>query len=289
MRSVSVSRRLNDIWIFAVLGVIMAVMLYPFLNVISVSVTAYSDYLMSPMRVLPGKIDLTAYGYVMQHALMASSYRNTIFVTVVGTLVSMFLIVLTSYPLAHTSLKGSKMFMRILLFTMLFNGGLIPNFYLVRSLGLYNTLWALVLPGSLSAYYVVLMKNFLQALPASLEESARIDGAKEPTILFRIVLPLSMPIIATLALFCAVGRWNSFFNAIVYIKDNDKWTLQLLLREIVLTVRASVMDDPEALHGVALQNVKYAVIVVAVFPIMIVYPFLQRYFVKGVMLGAVKG
>ncbi len=200
----------------------------------------------------------------------------------------MFLIVLTGYPLSHGSVRGTGLFMKLLLFTMMFNGGLIPNFYLIRSLGLYNTLWALILPGSLSAYNVVLMKNYLQSLPASMEESARIDGASEITILLRIILPLSAPILATLSLFCAVGRWNSFFNAIVYIKDTDKWTLQLLLREIVMTVRASVLDDPEALNGVALQNVKYAAIVIAVFPIMCVYPFLQRYFIVGMTLGAIK-
>ncbi|HML47072.1 MAG TPA: carbohydrate ABC transporter permease, partial [Clostridia bacterium] len=209
-------------------------------------------------------------------------------ITIVGTALSMFLIVLTGYPLSHGSVRGTGLFMKLLLFTMMFNGGLIPNFYLIRSLGLYNTLWALILPGSLSAYNVVLMKNYLQSLPASMEESARIDGASEITILLRIILPLSAPILATLSLFCAVGRWNSFFNAIVYIKDTDKWTLQLLLREIVMTVRASVLDDPEALNGVALQNVKYAAIVIAVFPIMCVYPFLQRYFIVGMTLGAIK-
>jgi len=282
-------RALSSWWIYALLLIIVIVMLYPFLNVISVSVTTYSDYLLNPMRALPGRLDFSAYGYVLQHRLIASSYMNTIFTTVVGTLFSMALIVLTGYPLSQSGIRGTKFFMGMLIFTMMFNGGLIPNFYLIRSLGLYNTLWALVLPGSLSAYNVVLMKNFLQSLPASLAESARIDGASEPLILWRIILPLSMPIIATLSLFCAVARWNSFFNAIVYIKDTSKWTLQLLLREIVLTVRASVMDDPDATAGVALQNVKYAVIVVAVFPIMVVYPFLQRYFVKGVMLGAVKG
>lgn len=285
----SVRRELRDWWVYLLLALIVSVMLYPFLNVLSVSVTEYADYLLNPMRVWPGRIDLSAYGYVAQHPLMASSYRNTILITIVGTVLSMILIVVTGYPLAHRSVRGTGLFMKFLLFTMMFNGGLIPNFYLIRSLGLYNTLWALILPGSLSAYNVVLMKNYLQSLPASMEESARIDGASEVTILLRIILPLSAPILATLSLFCAVGRWNSFFNAIVYIKDTDKWTLQLLLREIVMTVRASVLDDPEALSGVALQNVKYAAIVVAVFPIMCVYPFLQRYFVKGVMLGAVKG
>ena len=276
-------------WIYLVMALIVVAMLFPFLNVIAVSITSYGDYLKNPMRVWPGELDFASYKHVINHALIGTSYRNTIITTVIGTLLSMALIVLTGYPLSHRELPGMSVVMKILLFTMMFNGGMIANFYLVRSLHIYNTLWALILPGSISAYNTILMKNYLNSMPASLEESAMIDGANDLTILIHIILPLSKPILATLALFCAVGRWNSFMNAGIYIKDTDKWTLQLRLREIVMNVRSTALDDPEASQGVALQNVKYAVIVVSILPIMCVYPFLQRFFVKGVMLGAVKG
>jgi len=276
-------------WIYVVLALVVVVMLYPFLNVVSVSITDYSDYLQNPMRVLPGRLDFSTYRHVLRHQLIGLSYRNTILITVFGTALSMLLVILMGYPLSHTNLPGMSAVMKLLLFTMMFNGGMIANFYLIRSLHIYNTLWALILPGSLSAYNTVLMKNYLTSLPASMEESAKIDGASDLVVLFQILLPLSTPILATLTLFCAVGRWNSFFNAVIYIKDTDKWTLQLLLREIVMNVRSTALDDPEAGQNAALQNVKYAVIVVSILPIMCVYPFLQRFFVKGVMLGAVKG
>ncbi len=280
---------LSRSWIYVVLVIIVVVMLYPFLNVVSVSMTNYTDFLQNPMRVLPGRLDFSTYKHVLNHPLIGTSYRNTILITLLGTALSMFLVVFMGYPLSHTELPGMGLVMRLVLFTMMFNGGMIANFYLIRSLHLYNTIWALIIPGSLSAYNIVLMKNYLLSLPASMEESAKIDGASDLVILIRILLPLSTPILATLTLFCAVGRWNSFFNAVIYIKDTDKWTLQLLLREIVMNVRSTALDDPEAGQNAALQNIKYAVIVVSILPIMCVYPFLQRFFVKGVMLGAVKG
>ena len=168
---------------------------------------------------------------------------------------------------------------------------MIPNFYLVRSLGLYNTLWALIIPGSLSAFNTILMVNFFKTIPDSLVESAKIDGASEFQVLIRIILPLSLAIIATLSIFYAVARWNSFFNAIIYIRDRNKWTLQLLLREVLFAASNALSADTDPGSGqyIPPQNIRYATIMISVLPIIAVYPFLQRHFIKGVIVGAIKG
>ena len=179
--------------------------------------------------------------------------------------------------------------MNMVIFSMMFSGGMIPNYYLVRSLGLIDSLWAVILPGAFSAYNMILMKNFLEALPDSLMEAASIDGASEPCILFKIALPLCKPILATLCLFIAVQYWNSYFTAMLYIRDRTKWTLQLVLREIVLANVQNGNNDPAQENYIVSISIKYASLLVVMLPIMLVYPFLQKYFVKGVMIGAVKG
>ncbi|MNI58480.1 L-arabinose transport system permease protein AraQ [compost metagenome] len=182
--------------------------------------------------------------------------------------------------------------MVLIIFTMLFNGGLIPNYYLMRSLGLLDSLSALVLPALVSGFNLILMKNFFEALPEELEEAARIDGASDPYILFRIVVPLSKPIIATLCLFAAVGYWNNFFNGIIYIRSNTKWPLMLYLREVIEGASAMAKSANAAEMGKEMmtsETIKYATLMLVMMPILCVYPFLQKYFVKGIMLGSVKG
>lgn len=277
-----------DVLIYALLGVIALLMLYPLCNVIAVSLSSSNGYANHPLMLWPHEFDATAYRWVISHHLILSSYRNTVMITVVGTLISMFLTATLAYPLSTADLQGKKTLMSLLVFTMFFNGGMVPNYYLVRSLGLVDSIWALMLPGGMSVYNMILMKNSFEGLPVSLKESARIDGASDLGIFIRIVLPLSMPIIATLTLFYAVGKWNSYFNAILYIRDRSKWTLQLLLREIVYQTQ-TLLNDSTDIASLPSQSIKYAVIVVAILPIMCVYPFLQRFFVKGVMVGAVKG
>lgn len=277
-----------DVLIYALLGVIALLMLYPLCNVIAVSLSSANGYANHPMMLWPHEFDATAYRWVISHHLILSSYRNTVIITVVGTLISVFLTATLAYPLSTADLQGKKTLMSLLVFTMFFNGGMVPNYYLVRSLGLVDSIWALMLPGAMSVYNMILMKNSFEGLPVSLKESARIDGASDLGIFIRIVLPLSMPIIATLTLFYAVGKWNSYFNAILYIRDRSKWTLQLLLREIVYQTQ-TLLNDSTDIASLPSQSIKYAVIVVAILPIMCVYPFLQRFFVKGVMVGAVKG
>ena len=277
----------GDLVIYFVLFMVLVATLYPLLNVLAISLSKYSTVLLHPFMIFPKDIELASYKWVMGHPLIWSSYKNTIIITIAGVALSMFLTGTYAYALSSDRLKGKSFFSSVLIFTMFFNGGLIPNFYLIQSLGLYNTLGALIIPGSLSVYNAILMINFFRAIPVSLKESARIDGANEFLIFRKIILPLSMPIIATISLFYAVGRWNSFFGAIIYIRDQDKWTLQLLLRELLFAAK-NLLDDTAALD-LPMQGMKYAVIVVAIVPILCVYPFIQKYFTKGVMLGSIKG
>lgn len=277
----------GDYVIYVILFLVTVVTLYPILNVLAISLSKYSTVLLHPFMIIPKDLEFTSYQWVLKHPLIWTTYKNTLIITVASVILSMFLISTFAYPLATKGFKGKKVLTSILIFTMFFNGGLIPNFYLIQSLGLYNSRWALIIPASMSAYNTILMINFIRAIPSSLKEAARIDGAGEMFVFTRIVIPLSKPIIATLSLFVAVTRWNSFFAAIIYIRDQDLWTLQLLLREILFSAQ-NFLDDTSAMD-LPVQGMKYAVIIVAIVPILCVYPFIQKYFAKGVMLGAVKG
>ncbi len=277
----------------ALMFFMMLITLYPFLNVLAVSMSDYSEYVNHPMMFYPRKFDFSAYKLMLHNPLLLSSYKNTLFIAIVGTAVNMVLTLLTAYPLSKKYLRGNKIIMVMILFSMMFGGGMIPNYLLVKKLGLLNSLWALILPGAMSAYNMILMRTFLETIPDSLEESARMDGASDLTVLIRIILPLSMPAMAAIALFYAVSNWNIFFSAVIYTSDRSKWTLQLLLREIILdsaqaAQEASGSAAPENGGMVNTQNIKTAAIIVTVLPILMVYPFLQKYFVKGIMLGAVK-
>jgi putative aldouronate transport system permease protein len=278
-----------DVVIYAILSGWAIATLYPFINVAAVAMSDYSAYIKNPLLIIPRQIRFDAYKYVFTHPLIMSSYKNTILVTIIGTFLRLFLTATLAYPLSRRGLRGKPFIMVFLIITMMFNGGLIPNFYLIRKLGMYNTLLALIVPASVSAFSVILMKNFFESIPDSLIDAAKIDGASELYILVRVVLPLSTAIIATLSLFFAVGLWNSFFSAVVYIRDRDLWTLQLVLREIVIESGDVLTDELTTADNIQTQNMKYAVIIVAIIPILCLYPFLQRYFVKGIMIGAVKG
>ena len=278
-----------DVGVYAVITLVCIIMLYPFLNVIAVAFSEYTEYLKNPLMIIPSGFTLSAFKFVLKEGQVLISYGNTIYVTVLGVLIGLTLITLMAYPLSRIHLKGRGVIMNIVIFSMMFSGGMIPNYYLIRSVGLIDSLWAVILPGAFSAYNMILMKNFLEALPDSLMEAASIDGASEPCILFRIALPLCKPILATLCLFIAVQYWNSYFTAMLYIRDRAKWTLQLVLREIVLANVQNGNNDPAQDNYVVSISIKYASLLVVMLPIMLVYPFLQKYFVKGVMIGAVKG
>lgn len=290
MKKISLFDTIN----YTLITLISLLMLYPFLNVFAVSISAHTAYVDNPLRIWPKDISLIAYKEIMSHAVLWSSYRNTIIVTLTGVAVSIFLYIVTAYPLSKKHLRGRSVLMLIVIFTMLFNGGLIPNYLLMRELGLLNTLAALIFPMLLSGFNLILMKTFMENIPEELEEAARIDGASDPYILFRIVVPLSKPIIATLSLFTAVAYWNNFFNAIIYIRDVNKWPLMLFLREIVEGAKlSSIAGGSNAAESVNLMltpvSLQYAALMIVTLPILCIYPFLQRYFVKGIMLGSVKG
>lgn len=290
LRKMSVFEMVN----YVLLSLVGVIMLFPFVNVAAVSFSSYSSYVENPMMIWPRQFNIDAYKQIMDHPILWRSYLNTIIITITGVSVGIVLYILTAYPLSKKYVKGRKLFLLMVVFTMLFNGGMIPNFYLIRSLGLLDSLLALILPSLFSGFSLILMKNFLESLPEELEEAAKIDGASDPYILWRIVVPLSKPIIATLCLFAAVGYWNNFFNAIVYIRSVENWPLMLFLREIIEASRIqeiSTGGNAAELNSnvVMTENIKYASLIIVMIPILCVYPFVQKYFVKGIMLGSVKG
>lgn len=279
---------------YTALVTLCAAMLYPFMNVIAVSLSSYEAFLVNPMMIWPQDFNVSAYREIMAHPILWRSYFNTILITVIGVGLGTFLYLMTAYPLAKRHLKGRGFIMLVIVFTMLFNGGLIPNFYLMRSLGLLDTLAALILPSLFSGFNLILMKNFLEAIPEEIEDAARIDGASEPYILFRVIVHLSKPVIATIGLFAAVNYWNTFFNAIVYIRSVEHWPLMLFLREVIDGAKmkeiAAGGNVAELGSGeVMSETLKYATLIIVMTPILCVYPFLQKYFVQGIMLGSVKG
>ena len=278
---------------YVIVTIAAAIMLYPVLNVIAVSMSSYRAYSGTPWMIFPYEFDFAAFEAVFGSSLLMRSYLNTIFITVLGTVLTLFFTILTAYPLSRPGLKGKVLFMALLIFTMMFNGGTVPNFLLIKGIGLYDTLMSQILPGALSAFNTILMINFFKNLPSSLLEAARVDGASEPYILARIVIPLSSAIIATISLFAAVGYWNSYFSAIIYTRSQDKWPVQLVLREIILSANTAMLSSGGNmaeinLLSLPLDSLRYAALVVVMVPIMCIYPFLQKYFAKGVMVGAVK-
>ncbi|MFC5452357.1 carbohydrate ABC transporter permease [Paenibacillus aestuarii] len=276
------------------LTVITVITLVPIVAVVLSSVTPMSDVIKNPKAfiVIPSSLTFDYYAWLFRGSTaIIDAYVITILRTLVGTALCLALTVLTAYPLSRQYLPGRGQVMSIFFFTMLFSGGIIPTFLIVNGLHLTNTFWALIIPSSLSVYNLIIMRSFFQAIPIELEESARIDGASELTTLIKVILPVSLPSLATISLFYAVFHWNAFFDAVLYITDRKLWPLQLILREIL--VRNDVADL--ALGG-SLNDVIppssvliNATIVIAVLPILCVYPFLQRYFVKGMMIGSVKG
>lgn len=268
------------------------IMVYPFINVIAVSISSYSSFVRNPLMIIPSELNLDAYKQILPHPTLWSSYLNTIIITVSGTLLGLVIYILTAYPLTKKHLKGRKFVLALVLFTMLFNGGIIPNFILIKNLGLYDSLAALVFPLLFSAFNLFIFINYMEGLPDSLEESAKIDGANDFQVLLHIITPLCKPIIATVALFSAVSYWNNFFLSIMYIKSIDKWPLMLFLREIIMGAKMSEIASGGNLAEVSQKApseiLQYATLIIVMVPILCIYPFLQKYFVKGISLGAVK-
>ncbi|HEY0828651.1 MAG TPA: carbohydrate ABC transporter permease [Bacilli bacterium] len=286
----SAAERLVYTGIYLVLISIAVVCVFPFLYALSVSFTSASEVTRRGIVLIPEHITLSAYYEILGSSLISNAYKVSLFVTVAGTFLNIFFTMITAYPLARKALPGRQVILLYIIFTMMFSGGMIPHYLLVKELGLLDSVWALIVPGLISAFNLIIMKGFFEQLPEAIDESARIDGAGEVRILMSIVLPLSMPIIATVGLFYAVGHWNSFFDAILYIQDANKYPVQLVLRNILLGATAINNENlPEVNDAVNPISIQMATVMVTTLPILFVYPFLQKHFTKGVLLGSIKG
>lgn len=266
--------------------------IYPFVYVVFASLSEPKQFLGHHGILLkPIGFSLASYRSVIKNPNITTGYGNTLFVVLVGTMCNIFITSLGAYVLSRQNLLWKRLLTFICIFTMYISGGLIPNYLVVQWLGLINSRWALILPGLISTYNMIVMRTAFAGIPASLEESARLDGANDFTILFRIIIPLSLPTMAVIALFYGVGHWNAWFNAMIYLPDKSKHPLQLVLREILIQMQTSEMtvEDSFTERYAISKTVKYATIIVVTVPILALYPFLQKYFVKGVMVGAVKG
>jgi putative aldouronate transport system permease protein len=274
---------------FILTGVVL-VTLYPFVNILAQSFSSESYIVAGRVNVLPRGFNLTTYKAVMSDPTFWGNYRNTVVYTVVGTLISMVLTTCYAYALSKRDLKGRTALIGVAVFTMFFSGGLIPNYVLVSKLGLRNSIWAIVLPNAISVFNLLVMKAFFENMPQDLEEAAAVDGLSTYGILLRIVLPLSKAVLATMTLFYAVFYWNSWFSAFLYMDRTDLFPVTVYLRNLI----AGAMDTtsggaPSADQTQVAANIQSVTMVLTVLPILVVYPFIQRYFVRGVMLGAVKG
>ena len=283
--------KLGTIVNYLLLALLAFVCLYPFLNVLAYSVSGYNAVLSNRVTIYPIDFTLEAYRQILRRTQIWMAMRTTVLITLMGTLLSLVLTVFAAYALSRQDLPGRKVFTVIILFTMYFGGGMIPTFLVVKGVGLYDMLGALFIPQSINVFNFIVMRTFFRNLPESLEEAARIDGASHMQSLVKIILPLSLPILATIGLFYAVGYWNSYFDALLYIQSPEKYTLQLRLRGLLF---GEELNNSRAnLEGIGTQvmtqSLKMATVAVSTIPILIVYPWLQKYFVKGVMIGSVKG
>lgn len=282
--------RVFDVCNILFLGGVGVITILPFLYIIAGSFATEAELAQRSFFIFPKTFTLEAYKYVFSTPTFIRSMGVSIFITVVGTAVQLFFTFTMAYPLAKRHVKGRNLLLNMVIFSMLFSGGMIPTYLVVKSLGLLDTYWALILPMAINPFNLIIIKNFFQQLPRELEESAKIDGCSEIGVFWRIALPLLKPVIATFALFYAVGIWNDFFHALLYINDSAKWPLQMVLRQV------TILSDLTATNGDAMQNtvppeqgIKLAVIVIATLPILAVYPFLQKHFAKGMLIGSVKG
>lgn len=289
---VGIGERIFDFANVLIMLFMSVITLYPLIYVAFASVSNPTEIMIHRGLLLrPLGFSLDAYSAVFQNANIINGFSNTIFILVVGVVINIVATSMAAYVLSRKRVLWNNLIMMTIVFTMFFNGGLIPFYLVVKGIGIINSLWSLIIPFSISVFNLILMRTSFAAIPESLEESAKLDGAGHFTILFRIIIPLSMPVVAVMILYYGVDKWNAWFYASIFLKDRNKFPLQVILREILLqndtgsmTTSAGSMD--KYMVG---ETIKYATVMVATIPILLVYPFLQKYFVKGVMIGAVKG
>lgn len=262
----------------------------PFVYVTAASFATEAEIASRPFFLWPENPTLATYRYIFSTDTFIRSLVVTVGVTLVGTVIQVLLTMSMAYPLSKTHLVGRSLLLKLILFAMVFSGGMIPTYLVVRELGMLNSYWALILPLAINPFYLIIVKNFFQELPDELQEAARLDGCTELGVFWRIVMPLSKPVIATFSLFYAVAIWNDFMSPLLYISDSNMWTLQMFVRQVTITSDPSTtigQIDPTYIPPA--EGLKYAVIVVATVPILLMYPFLQKHFAKGVLIGSVKG
>ena len=277
-----------DVIICTILVIYAALIIFPFWNAFVISISTEEAYLHSTLLLWPTELDLTSYQHVFADNNLWSGFGITMILLIGGTLYQLFFTVITGYALSRKKWTGKNFVMNMILVTMFFGGGMIPYYYLIRDLGMMNTIWVMIIPGAIDTFNMLLMRNYFASLPSEMEESAKIDGANDVIIFVKIFLPLSLPMLATIGLFFAVGNWNSWYNAMLFIPDERKiWPLQMVLRTMISKV-SSTIENPEAREGFT-EGLTMASIFFTIVPMMCFYPFVQRFFVKGIVVGAIKG
>lgn len=284
---------LVDYGIHIILLAAALIMIIPFYNVVLQSFATPAAIAKQPIYLIPTTLDFSSYAVIFEKKDSWSALRISVFVTIVGLFINMLLTVCGSYALTKSRMPGQKVFIGLVIFQMLFHGGLIPTYLTMKNYGLLDNLFSMILPVAVNTYYLIILMSYFRTIPEALEESAKIDGANDIQILFRIILPISLPTIVTISLFYTVDRWNEWYNAMIYLKDATKYPLQLYLRELLADVSrltssdlaSSELTDRSALYT---NGIKMAMVVVTTLPIVLVYPWLQRYFTAGVMIGSVK-
>ena len=293
MKNIRVSKKKAINWgtviNYLLLTILVVICFYPFLNVVAYSFSSNRAVLSGTVTFFPIEMQLDAYKEIVHRGQIWTAMRVTVLVTLLGTAIGLILTIFAAYALSKDKLKGRKWISGMILFTMYFNGGIIPTFLVIKNLGMYDQLTSLYIPSAVNVFNFIVMRTFFREIPKSLEEAAYLDGATDVQILFKIVLPLSMPIIATIGLFYAVYYWNDYFNALIYIQSPEKYTLQLRLRSLLFAGELGAAGNEGLAQQVMAESLKMACIVVGTVPILAIYPWLQKYFVKGVMLGSVKG
>lgn len=289
--SFSVNKKITLIDIINGISLFLAglVCIAPFIYVLSVSFTSPSVYVPYKFYLVPDKFSLDSYKFLMNADSFVSALKNSIFITIVGTLLALMLTFSFAYGISKQDLPGKKFFNLFVIITLLFSAGIIPNYMLIKKLGLVNNHWAIILTMMTSAWDIIIVRSFILNLPKELEEAAMVDGFNDIQIFFKIIIPLSLPCLASFLLIFAVQYWNVYFNSMLYISDQKKWTLQVLVKSLIVDASSDAAGSAGDDKKLPQETIRYAAVMLSIFPILVVYPFLQKYFVSGMTVGAVKG
>ena len=290
-RKKSIPEKIFDTFNILILLLIAFTCVYPFIYVLSISLSTAAEASREGFHLYPKDISFAAYKMVLSNPDIVRGFFNSVLRTVLGTTLSVIATCIAAYPLARKEMPMRSNFIFFIMFTMLFSGGMVPTYLLIKNLGLFNSVWALVLPPMLTAFSIIIVKNFFQSIPESFAEAARMEGASEWHILFKIYIPLSKPAIATVALWSMVGHWNSWFDAMLYITDDKKQVLQIFLQRVVIESNTALMEmgiTDATVADFTPETIKAATVIITILPIICVYPFIQKHFSKGIMLGGIK-